>query len=161
MRVWLVLAMCVVVGCRKSDDAVVVKTPDGTATIDADNETTRIQTKDGTMTFGGGEVPEGFPLSLMPQSQVEHSAHMTQPDGSEVFQVTSTVAGEVKAVADYYEKALKEKGVAVTRTDQSYDGSKSVMLLGESDDAEVNALVLKESGETQTSATITWNVRKK
>jgi len=177
MRVWLVLAMLMITGCRKSDEAVVVRTSDGTvavegekinirtkdgtATIESNEGTMRIQTNDGTMTIGGSDIPAGFPIPVMPGSKVENSAHMTQPDGQEIFQLTCTASGEAKAVADFYEKAFKDNGVTVTRTEQSYDGNVNVMLYGESDTAEATAMVIKEPQEVQTTTTISWSVRKK
>lgn len=178
MRNWLVITLLLVVtGCRKSEEKTTVRNPDGTieldgetltiqtadgtATIEQRGDTTRVQTKDGTMIVGERELPADFPIPLFAGAGVENTAHFTQPDGLAVFQLTISSTAAVKDIAEFYEKFFKDKGVSVTRTEQTSDDTKMVMLYGSSDQFDVNAMVLNERSSEPTTATISWSVKKR
>lgn len=177
MRILLATMLLLVVGCGKSDEKTTVKTPDGSVTVEGEKMTvqtdkgkttietgkgtTRIQSKEGTVTLGENTIPDGFPLSLMRGAKVEHGTHMTPPDGREIFQVGAKIPAATKEVADFYEKALKDKGLKVSRTEQTNDETQMVMLVGESETVEASVMVAKEAKADQPTATITWSVRKK
>ncbi len=177
MRTLLVVGLLVAGGCRKSEEKTTVKTPEGTvhvegdkvtvqtdqgrATIETKKDVTRIQTNEGTVTIGENKVPDGFPLPVMRGARIEQGSHMAPADGRETFQLTIRVPGPARPVAEFYEKALKDKGLKVTRTEQTNDEIQMVMLAGESGAVEAMAVVQKEAKAADTTAMISWNVRKK
>jgi hypothetical protein len=177
MRVLLAAMLLLVVGCGKSDEKKTVKTPGGSVTVEGDKVTvqtdkgkatieskggtTEIRTNEGTMTVGEGKVPDGFPLPVMRGAKVENSAHMAPPDGKEVFTLNAKIPAAFKDVADFYEKALKDKGLKVSRTEQASDDSQMVMLIGESETADGSVMVSKEAKADQPTAVISWSLKKK
>jgi hypothetical protein len=175
MRLVLIVALVLLTGCRKSEelpgdngstirqkgDSIEIRTKDGTARIDAEGHSARIETDQGTMTFGEGEVPEGFPLPIRPGASVEHSAHMTGPDGTDVFQLSYSAAGTAKELADFYETDFKERGLEITRSQQSGGGTEMFMVGGKSDEIDASAMVMHESGAGRPMVSLTWSTRKK
>jgi hypothetical protein len=176
MRTLLAILLLMVIGCeRSSTDQTTIETPEGTitmedgkvtvqtkedkATIVASEGQARIQTDEGTMTFGGNKVPQGFPLAVMPGSKVEHSSHVTPAGRPEAYQVSLSVAAPVDQIADFYEKALRDKELSVTRSQQTVEGNTMVMLIGESQSADATAMILHDAGAEQPTVMISWNAK--
>jgi hypothetical protein len=176
MRILLAILLLMVIGCeRSSSEQTTIDTPEGTitmedgkvtvqtrqdtATIEASDGQARIQTGEGTMTFGGNKVPQGFPLEVMPGSKVEHSSHVTPAGRPGVFQVSLSVAAPVEQIADFYEKALRDKELSVTRSQQTVDGNTMVMLIGESPSADATAMILHDADAEQPTVMISWNAK--
>jgi len=63
-------------------------------------------------------------------------------------------------VASFYEKMFKDKGIAVSRTEQSGEGTQLVMLFGNSDSVDASAMIVKDAEAEEISATISWNKKK-
>lgn len=176
MRILLVLMFLSVVGCGRSEEKTTVKTRGGTvkvegekvtiqtdkgkATIESKGNSTRIQTDEGTISVGDSDVPDGFPLPVISGAKVEHGAHMTSPDGGEVFQLSIAVPTPVKQLAEFYEKAFRDKGLKVTRNEQTSDEAQMVMLFGESEKVQATVTVIQEAGADQPNATISWSLKK-
>ena len=82
---------------------MVVTTPEGeTATVTMGQDAARFEGKDGTLTIGGGKVPDGFPLPVMPGAQVVQSAHSKKPEGGgDSFQVTMTTKSKLADAAGF------------------------------------------------------------
>ncbi|MGB9625884.1 MAG: hypothetical protein ACPMAQ_13590 [Phycisphaerae bacterium] len=160
-------------------DKVAVQTPDGRAvvekngdttviratekgketTITARGDTTRVQTGDGTLTMGEKKVPEGFPLAVMPGVTVERGAHMTQANSPEVYQLSIRTDAAPAQVADFYEKAFKDKGLKVQRTETRGDGTTQAVVAGESDKVEATCVAVKDARTGRSEATIYWSAR--
>jgi hypothetical protein len=177
MRILLAIMLLFVGGCRKSaektttktpggtveveGDKVTVQTKDGKATMESDKGSTKIQTKDGTMTMSENKVPEGFPLPIMKGAKVEQGLHMTPADGQEFFQVGIKLAAPPKDIAEFYEKALKDKGLDVSRSETTTGDGVMIMLTGKSDAADGSVMVMKDSKAEKATATISWSPKKK
>lgn len=176
MQVICAVLLVISIGCGKDSEKTTIKTPDGTATVEkngdkmvvngADGTKTTVEkngqkmkvvTKDGQFTVGDSKLPEGFPLSLSPGSNIKQSNHMTPNDGDEVFQVNAEVAGEPKDVAAFYEKALAGKGLKVERMESSSDKGSHVMLAGRGDKTEASIMVMKEAGAANCNVVVTWS----
>jgi len=158
MRVALFILLVLMSGCEKSSEKATVKTPDGT--VEVDGGRVEVKTKDGSMVMAAQELPEGCPIVVMNGAKIARSTHMTQPDGQELFQVIVTTSAPVKEVASFYEKMFKDKGIAVSRTEQSGEGTQLVMLFGNSDSVDASAMIVKDAEAEEISATISWNKKK-
>lgn len=172
VRTQLAILLLLVVGCEKSTDSTAVtnsdesmvvedgkltlKTEEGTATIETSGNQARIRSGDTTMTLGGNAAPEGFPLAVMPGAKVEHGSHMTPAGRPEVFQVGLSTSADVEQIATFYEAALKNQQLSVTRSEQSGPGGRMVMLMGESDTTKATTMIVRDSGEEQVNITISW-----
>jgi hypothetical protein len=175
MRIVLAIALLLTVGCRRSEDQTTIKTPEGvitmedgqmtikteqgTTSIQTGADQTRIQTSDGTLAFGQNALPEGFPLAVMPGSKVEHSSHMKRPGRPEAFQVNLSTPGNVEQIAGFYEKALTEKNLSVSRTEQSANDTRMIMLIGESDAANGTVMIIQDPGDEGPKVMISWSMK--
>jgi hypothetical protein len=158
MRVALFILLVLMSGCKKSSEKTTVKTPDGT--MEVEDGRMELKTKDGSMVMASQELPEGCPIVVMNGAKIASSTHMTQPDGQELFQVSVTTSVPVKEVASFYEKMFKDKGITVSRTEQSGQGTQMIMLFGNSDGVDASAMIVKDADAEETSATISWNKKK-
>jgi hypothetical protein len=174
MRLGLVVVLLLIAGCKKSDqpggesaavkvngDTIEIRTEDGTVRMNADGGAGRIESKDGTVTFGENQVPEGFPLPLRPGAKVEHGAHMTGADGAEVFQLTCDAPGTAKELADFYEKEFKDRGLEVMRTEQGGGGTVMFILAAQSEDVDASAMIVQEGGTNRPRVTLSWSSHRK
>ncbi len=161
-------------------DKVAVQTPDGRAvvekngettvirtteegketTITAKGDTTRVQTNDGTFTMGEKKVPEGFPLAVMPGVTVERGAHITQANSPEVYQLSIRTDASPAQIADFYEKAFKEKGLKVNRTETRGDETTQAVVAGESDKVEASCVAVRDAKAGRSEASIYWSAHK-
>ena len=158
MRFALFILLVLMSGCEKSSEKATVETPEGTMEVEGGRM--EIKTKDGSMVMAAQELPEGCPIVVMKGAKIASSTHMTQPDGQELFQVIVTTSAPVKEVASFYEKMFKDKGITVSRTEQSGQGAQLVMLFGNSDSVDVSAMIAKNADTEETSATISWSKKK-
>jgi hypothetical protein len=158
MRVAVFILLVLMSGCEKSSEKASVKTPDGT--VEVDGGRMELKTKDGSMVMASQELPEGCPIVVMKGTKIANSTHITQPDGQELFQVIVTTSAPVKEVASFYEKMFKDKGIPITRTEQSGQGTQMIMLFGNSDSVDASAMIAKDADAEETSATISWNKKK-
>ena len=158
MRVALFVLLVLMSGCEKSSEKATVTTPDGT--VEVEGGRVEVKTKDGSMVMASQELPEGCPIVVMKGAKLANSTHMTQPDGQELFQVSVTTSAPVKEVASFYEKMFKDKGITVSRTEQSGQGTQVIMLFGNGDGVEASAMIAKDGDAEETSATISWNKKK-
>lgn len=159
MRSALIILLVLVGGCKKSSDKSTINTPNGSMEIQGDR--VALKTKDGNVVMGSSELPEGCPILLMDGASIEGSTHMTQPDGAEFFQLSISTTASLSDVAAFYEKMLKDKGVSVSRTEQSDGSSQIVMLTGSAEGVDASALIGRDRDSEQTSATISWSGSKK
>ncbi len=115
---------------------------------------------DSKVTVSKNEVPDGFPLSLMPNSKILQASKQTKTDGPPTYQVSTEIVADPKAVADFYEKALTDKGLKVERSESTSDEGSQAMLSANTDQEECLIMILKEAKDQNTSAIIQWRVKK-
>jgi len=137
---------------------MVVTTPEGeTATVTMGQDAARFEGKDGTLTIGSGEVPEGFPLPVMPGAQVVQSAHSKKPDGGgESFQVTLTTTSKLADAATFYKKALEDKGLSVERRDMQMAQAAQTHLMGKSGKTRAMVMIGRAADAEMTTVSIHW-----
>lgn len=102
--------------------------------VDSDNNSITIKDKEGKeLTIAGGEegkLPEGFPLPVYQGAKIAAATTMTT-DNKKSFAVELELTAEPKAVADYYEAQLKDRGMEVTRMDNSSKDGDNFFLMAE------------------------------
>ncbi|HUW84601.1 MAG TPA: hypothetical protein VMZ31_17605 [Phycisphaerae bacterium] len=139
---------------------MVVTTPEGdTATVTMGQDAARFEGKDGTLTIGRGEVPEGFPLPVMPGAQVVQSAHNKPESGGEMFQVTLTTKSKLADAATFYKKALEDKGLSVERQDMQMGEAAQTHLIGQSGQKRAMVMVGRAADADMTTVSIHWTAK--
>jgi len=144
---------------RKGDKTVVVTEDGKKATITSDGDVAQIKTKEGTFTTGKNEVPKGFPLKVLPGSKVVHAAHSKPASGDETFQVMTSSPAAVAKVGAFYEKALKDKGLEVKRSEMKLPQGQQWVLHGKADKIEAMVMVARQKGKNETTATVVWRAK--
>lgn len=103
--------------------------------VDEDEGTVTIKGKDGEQVeISGteGKLAEGFPLPLYDGAKVNSSGRMSV-NGKTSYTAEIAFGGDATAVADYYEKVMKERGIEeVNRIESDSDGELIIILTGES-----------------------------
>lgn len=126
--------------------------------VDEQNNSVTITGQDGKeltiKSSEDGKVPEGFPLPIMKGGKLNTSAEMTS-DGKKGWTAEMEFTAGPKEVADFYEQAVKERGMKVTRTDTNSEGSVDIVLMGESDTQTAFITVSKYEDEA-TILTVMW-----
>jgi hypothetical protein len=146
---------------KKEGGSVVIESKDGKQTFTQKDGVQKLETKDGTMSYGEQKVPDGFPLSVMPGSKVESSAHVKPAGQPEVFNLMCKNPAPLEKVAEFYEKAIKDKGLEIKKTEIKSDDGAQVMINGTSEAIEAMVMVMKPAKEKQTTAMVTWNIKPK
>lgn len=167
-RLWVLLLIAgAATGCRKSEDSaregetVTIETEDGRKTlVQHDGDASRIQMPDGTVTVGRNSLPAGFPLPVAPGTEVKSSSHFNPPDKDEMFQITTEIAAPVDKIAEFYEKAMKDKGLEVSRLEQKSDRETLIVLTGKSDKVEAMVSTTRESKAARTAVVVHWSQKK-
>lgn len=144
---------------KKEGGSVVVQDKDGKETFRQKDGVTEYEGKDGTATFGTKKVPDGFPLPVMDGSKVESSAHMKPVGQPEIFNLMCKNPAPFEKVVEFYEKALKDKGLELSRTDIKNEGANQVMLRGKSEKTEASAIIMREAKDSQTTAMLNWSIK--
>lgn len=102
---------------------------EGTITIKGEGE----DGQELTITGGGGKVVEGFPLPVYPDAKVNDTGALSIGEHRS-FTGDFTVKADFDDVVEFYENAMKEKGVAeATRLESAGSDYKSMMLMGQSE----------------------------
>ena len=118
----------------------------------------RISPSEGEVVVGASSAPEGFPLPLMDGMKVMHSAHKTDADEPEMYMVVASATGKVAAVADYYEKVLKDKGMTPERVAMTIGQADQVSLSAKNDQAEISVSVMDQGQGEGAQAVLVWQV---
>ncbi|MBI3179847.1 MAG: hypothetical protein HYZ27_09320, partial [Deltaproteobacteria bacterium] len=71
------------------------------------------------------------------------------------FHVTLKANENAVAVADFYEKALKDKGLAVQRSEHKMNADMMTTLVGKKDKTEATVTAMQKSGEA-TTVMVNW-----
>ena len=140
---------------------MVVTTPEGeTATVTMEQDAAHFEGKDGTFTIGGGKVPDGFPLPVMPGAQVVQSAHSKKPEGGgESFQVTMTTTSKLTDATTFYKKALEDKGLSVERRDMQMGQAAQTHLIGQSGEKRAMIMIGRAADADTTTMSIHWTTK--
>ncbi|MBI5509897.1 MAG: hypothetical protein HY903_14165 [Deltaproteobacteria bacterium] len=125
-----------------------------TATFQGDDKGVKIESKDGIAEFGTGKIPEGFPLPVIEGATVASGTHNKTPKG-DGYTLMLSVAKDPVAVADFYEKALKGKGLKVERV-QNPMMAGMVVLNGKKDKLSASCTAMREAPDKPTSVIIGW-----
>lgn len=180
MRLLGAMLLVVVCGCGKSDEAgdrtaekavealsggkvkvkgnkVTIKTEKGTATFERDDESGQVKTKDATISFGKNELPKGFPLKLYAGSKIAQAMHAKPDKEPEAFQVHASVSAPLDKVAEFYEKALKGKGLEVKRTKIESDDTQMINLNGQAGKVKAVVMVNRAKDAAETTTSIIWS----
>ena len=140
MRALSFLLLIIVCGCERSSGGPAVAKK-GTAE----------QTEAGAnAALSEARIPEDFPLPVYPNSKVETVIHAKQG----FVTLDTRVDAPVDKVADFYKKAMKNKGYEVTRLETEVAGKEQVSLFGQSDDTVMVMLQREDADGGRTSATI-------
>lgn len=126
--------------------------------VDQKNNSVTIKGQDGkqmTITANEeGKLPEGFPIPVFQGGKVTASATMNT-DNKKSWTAEIEFEATAKAVGDYYEKMIKERGMKVTRSDSTDGGFTSVTLVAESD--KESAFLTINQGEKEPAVlTLMW-----
>lgn len=116
-------------------------------------------TQDGeevTLTQTEGEVPEGFPLPIYPGAEIGYGGKF-EKDGGFQYMMDFTFTDDLKAVADFYEQVLADKGVEAMKIHDEEDDHIYYGFMGESDEMDVIISVewYADPGENQCTLLIT------
>ncbi|HWI61100.1 MAG TPA: hypothetical protein VNT75_04630 [Symbiobacteriaceae bacterium] len=109
-------AMVVVTGCGLADKVAEKAVEKATGvTVDEKKNTVTLQGQNGekvtVTTETEGKLPAGFPLPVYPQAKVSNGGKI-DVSGKAMYTVELTYKGDIKPAVDFYEKALKDKGLA-------------------------------------------------
>ena len=148
----------VVVKGDESKGSVTITNDKGeTATISGDDGTMRVVSEKGVTELGTGKLPEGFPLPLFAGAKVVTSSSSTEGKVP-TFHLVAEVDAGPKAVADFYAKALDEKGFKkVQRTEHQMGAGAMATLAAKQKGLDVAVTVLKQEDQGKTMLTIAWN----
>lgn len=105
--------------------------------VDVDDGSITITGPEGqAITLSGDSAEDrlvaGFPLPVYDGAKVVGSGRVTT-NGKTTYSAELSFTGDAMAVADFYEEALKEMGIEVSRSEMEIDGEIMVMLSGESE----------------------------
>ena len=115
---------------EESGDDVNIEIDDDELTVSFDDES-----GSGEVTFGGGELPGGFPFPVPDEYEVGSSMVIDQGSG-DVFSVTlSAPDTDFDEIAAMYEEFLEDEGFEVNRNLMEGDGGKILFLDGTRSDA--------------------------
>lgn len=103
--------------------------------VDQNGNSVTVKGQDGqsvTIQNTEAKLPEGFPIKAHSGGKVASGSSM-KANGKTSWVVEIDFDSDIKPVADYYEKAYKDLGIAVNRMDTDSNGDLTVLLSGESD----------------------------
>jgi len=108
----------------------------------------------------GGEVPRDFPLPIFEGATVGMAAKSDKGDEGTAYSVTLMIEKKSPTdVAAFYEKALNDKGLKVTKSSMNMGDKTMVQLAGKSDT--VKAAVVVNPGDDDGSAVmLSWTAKK-
>jgi predicted small lipoprotein YifL len=127
--------------------------------VDQKNNSVTIKGQDGEQltikSNEDGKLPTGFPLPLYKGGKVLSSSTMTTND-KKGYTVEMEFDADPKTVADFYEKAMKDRGIELTRMDSEQDGEVNIALTGASDKESVFGTISRLKDAQKTTFTVMW-----
>jgi hypothetical protein len=101
-----------VVACGGGGSSKTIKTPNGNVTVDSNGGKIKIKDKNGSVSIGGGSIPDDFPKSDVPLPSINSKDIVTAGSSTVSGKQTWSViykAGGTSAAKDYVNK-LKDDG---------------------------------------------------
>ncbi len=161
-------ALLALTGCGLAEKAVEKATEKAVekatgVSVDSKGGSVTLKGKDGeTLTIdaeSGGKLPEGFPFQLYPGAKVNSSSRMTA-DGKASYVVEIGFKGEAAPVADFYEKAISEKGIEdMSRTESESNGTVDIFLTGDSETEGGFITITVDTKTEEGTASFIWGAK--
>lgn len=114
--------------------------------LDEDGGVVSIETDEGSMSFGGTEIPNDFRLPIPDYEEVVGVATQTGEFASSMVTL-SFDPDDFDDVAALYEDFFSDEGWEVSRTDSSADGDRMVIFYASKDAVSASAIVGYNEGE--------------
>jgi len=125
---------------------------EGTVTIKGVGE----DAQDLTISGGSGKVVEGFPLPIYPGTEVKDTGKLSTGEYA-TYTGEFIIKADFDDLVEFYENAMKERGVAeVTRLEASDGGWKEMMLMGQSETESGTIDIQWEESTGAAMVTILW-----
>jgi len=128
--------------------------------VDEDGGTITFTGEDGEqVTLSGssaeGKLIDGFPLPIYDGAKVVSSGRLSANNRTN-YSAELSFTGDAQAVADFYEKVLKEQGAEVNRTQLDADGEVTILLSGQSETKSGWITVIRNEAEESGTANLLW-----
>jgi predicted small lipoprotein YifL len=136
---------------EKAADTVAEKAVEKATGVSVDQKNNSVTIKSNE----DGKLPTGFPLPLYKGGKVLSSSTMTTND-KKGYTVEMEFDADPKTVADFYEKAMKDRGIELTRMDSEQDGEVNIALTGASDKESVFGTISRLKDAQKTTFTVMW-----
>lgn len=120
--------------------------------INEDDGSVSVETDEGSMQIGGGEIPSDFPLPV-PDDAAVLSVVSTSGDNAGAQVSMSFDPGDFDDVAAMYDDFFNDQGWEVSRTNSDSDGSKLVIISGSNDQLTTSVIVAYTDGEEMATLT--------
>lgn len=157
------LTVLALAGCGLADRAIergvekAIESATGVS-VDEDEGSITFTGEDGEkVTLSGasaeGKLVDGFPLPIYDGAKVANSGRLAA-NGKETYSAELSFTGGALEVADFYEQALKEQGIEVSRSEMESDGETMVILMGESETKSGWITVVRNQSEEAGTATL-------
>ncbi|MGZ5384296.1 MAG: hypothetical protein ACXW15_07285 [Acidimicrobiia bacterium] len=163
-RLMIVLAVLalIAVGCAKTAEQTLENQVenqleeesggDANVDINEDDGSVSIETDEGSMQIGGGEIPSDFPLPV-PDHAAVLSVVSTSGENAGAQVSMSFDPGDFDDVAAMYDDFFNDQDWEVSRTNSDSDGSKVVIISGSNDELTTSVIVAYTDGEEMATLT--------
>ena len=143
---------------------VTFETPEGKTVVDATSDgnsgSVKVTGPEGAQMTWGGQAPKDLPswVPIYPGSNVQAAFDATNAEGR-TASFTATSEDGIDDLIPYYEQALKEAGLKVSKTTMETNGEPSAILTGNSEDDKKTIMVTLGSQEGKTVANIQFSAK--
>ena len=114
--------------------------------LDEDGGVVSIETDEGSMSIGGTEIPDDFPLPLPDYEEVVGVITQTGDFASSMVTL-SFDPNDFEEVAELYEDFFNDADWELSRTDSTTDGDRMVIIYASKDEVSASAIVGYNEGE--------------
>jgi hypothetical protein len=146
------------------DGKITFETAEGKTVVDAsqsgESGNIKVTGADGQQLTIGGEAPKNLPewVPVYPGSTVAGAMDATNAEGRTASFSITTEDG-IDDVIPYYESALREAGLKVSKTTMESNGEPSAILTGSSEDDKKTISVMIGSQDGKTTATVNFSAK--
>ena len=162
----LVIVALVAVGCAKTAEKTLEEAIErqieeeggsGDATVDLDDDGgISIETDEGSIQIGGGEIPDDFLLPVPDYKELSGVSTFTGEFAGAMVTL-SFDPDDFEDVADLYEEFFNDQGWEVSRTDTSSGDDRIVIISGSSDELTASAIVGYTDGDDVATLTAQYS----
>jgi hypothetical protein len=152
----IVILALVSVGCGKAAENIIEGAIEnqleeeggGNVNVDLDEDggVVSIETDEGSMSIGGTEIPDDFPLPLPDYDEVVGVVTQTGDIASSMVTL-SFDPNDFDDVAELYQGFFNDAGWELSRTDSTTDGDRMVIIYASKDEVSASAIVGYNEGE--------------